>query len=162
HTYFQVREDGQQLYGFVDSLDLEAFESLLGVSGVGPKVALAVLSVLNYRQLQQVLASDNLSALTNISGVGKKTAQRLLLELKDKLAKGLTGEQGGLSGENPGSVTGVTLPATSAGDAAEALEALGYQRQQARNLVDKALEMLGPEAAVEDLVRTALKALAKA
>lgn len=162
HTHFQVREDAQLLYGFVDRLDLEAFQLLLGVSGIGPKVALAVLSVLNYRQLRQAVALDNLSALTNISGVGKKTAQRLLLELKDKLAKGVTGELSGLSGELTADIAGLAPVSSAAEDAAEALEALGYQRQQARALVDKAVKVLGGEATVEQLVRTALKALAKA
>lgn len=162
HTHFNVREDAQQLYGFVKLLDLEAFQLLLGVSGIGPKVALAVLSVLNYGQLRQAVAQDNLSALTNISGVGKKTAQRLLLELKDKLAKSGTGEQPGLPGELSSDVSGLIQPTTAAGDAAEVLEALGYQRQQAKALIDKAVELLGCDAPVEELVRTALKALAKA
>lgn len=157
HTHHYVREDNMQLYGFQDTQDLAAFELLLGISGVGPKVALAVLSVLNYQQLHQAVVQENIPVLNKIPGIGKKTAQRLVLELKDKLAK-----SGGIS---PTTViqnsagTGITV--STAEDAISALESLGYQYHQARSAIQEAVSLYGETATLEELIKGALKALAK-
>lgn len=161
HTHLYVREDAMQLYGFNDTQDLAAFELLLGVSGVGPKVALAVLSVLNFQQLRQAVVQENIPVLTKIPGIGKKTAQRLVLELKDKLSKG-----GGAAMSLPTAaqaLTGLGEPVTTspAEDAISALESLGYQHHQARPAIEQAISQFGEAASVEELIKGALKALAK-
>lgn len=160
HTHFHVREDIQQLYGFIDTMDLEAFQLLLGVSGIGPKVALAVLGELNFAMLRQAVVQDNLSVLTKIPGVGKKTAQRLILELKDKLAKTAIGDQDSGGADLAAIGRDSFLAASPVEEAAAALEALGYPRHQARSMVEGAVRLLDREAPVEELIRTALKAMA--
>ncbi len=159
YTHLYVREDALQLYGFLDDRDLTAFELLIGVSGIGPKVALAVLSTMDFPHLQQAVIQENLQVLTKIPGVGKKTAQRLILELKDKLAKGIGG-----SALNPSGATisaGLGTTPTPLEDALSALEALGYQYQQARTAVEQAASQSAEDASVEVLIKLALKNLAK-
>lgn len=162
HTYQHVREDALQLFGFCEPQDLTAFELLLGVSGVGPKAALGVLSVLDFHQLQQALIREDLALLTKIPGVGKKTAQRLILELKDKFAKAGGSALAASSAGSAGGMAGAAGVASSPlEEAAAALETLGYPRQQAYDSVEKAAASIGPEALAEDLVRGALKTLAR-
>ena len=85
HTYFQVREDAMQLYGFLKKDDLQMFKLLLGVNGVGPKAAMGVLSGITADELRFAVLSDDVKTLSKAPGIGKKTAQKLILELKDKL-----------------------------------------------------------------------------
>lgn len=85
HTYLQVKEDGLQLYGFLDREDLRLFKLLIGVNGIGPKAALGILSVLTADELRFAILSENAAAIAKAPGVCKKTAQKLILELKDKL-----------------------------------------------------------------------------
>ncbi|MFZ3172259.1 MAG: Holliday junction branch migration protein RuvA [Carboxydocellales bacterium] len=158
HTHHYVREDAIQLYGFENTQDLAAFELLLGISGVGPKVALAVLSVLNYQQLHQAIIQENLPVLNKIPGIGKKTAQRLVLELKDKLSKAGANISPTLGLQT---LTGAGAPLSPAEDGISALESLGYQHNQARLAIQQALNHYGEAAAVEDLIKGALKTLAK-
>lgn len=158
HTHLYVREDAMQLYGFNDTDDLAAFELLLGISGVGPKVALAVLSVLNHQQLRQAVVQENIPVLTKIPGVGKKTAQRLVLELKDKLSKG---GDANLPLTPAPQAAGLKAGGSPAEDAVSALESLGYQHHQARSAVEQAISGCGEAVSVEELIKGALKALAK-
>jgi holliday junction DNA helicase RuvA len=148
-THMVVREDAQLLYGFASESERGAFRTLIKVSGVGPKVALAVLSGLSVNDLAAAVAMQETGRLTNIPGIGKKTAERLLLELKDKfkvdprLAIGGTGE--------------ATKP-TANEDVLNALIGLGYSDKEA--II--AVKQLPAEVTVSDGIRMALKALSKA
>lgn len=150
HT--QVREDAIQLFGFPALQDQELFESLIAVNGVGPKVALSMMSVLPSDQITQAIISDDPATLQRVPGVGGKTAQRVVLELKDKMSD-ITWERRAL---------GVPTAADRAGDAlkdaVEALMALGYSNQQARNAADRAAAA-SAGAEVTDIVRAALRLL---
>jgi Holliday junction DNA helicase RuvA len=146
HTHFVVREDAQLLYGFASNEERLAFRQLLKISGVGPKLALSVLSGLSLGDLAAAVANKEVGRLTKIPGVGKKTAERLLLELQGKFT--VTG--------------GATLhggTATSANDdIVNALLALGYNEKEA----DWAAKQLPKEVGVSDGIRQALKFLSKA
>lgn len=119
HTSLQVREDSMTLYGFPDRAALELFELLLTSSGVGPKLALAALTTHRPEVLRQAIAAGDLDTITRIPGVGKKVAQRLVLELKDKVG----GVDGDLATGGDGTTGGVSTPL---GEAREALASLGY------------------------------------
>ncbi len=93
HTYLQVREDSLTLFGFIDEEELEIFELLLGVNGVGPKVALSTLSTLTPDALRLALANDEPAVIARVPGIGKRTAQKIVLELKDKVEAGGEGLQ---------------------------------------------------------------------
>jgi len=138
-----VREDSVTLYGFTTAGERELFRRLLGATGVGPKVALAMLSTYNARRLAQALAEKDLTALKQVSGVGKKTAERIALELADKvedLAVGADGEG---------------APAKGSQEAVSALVALGYSFTDADAAVRRALEDGDPED-TDQLIRRAL------
>ena len=142
-THFSVREDAQQLYGFGSAKEREVFRTLIKISGVGPKLALSVLSGMNADELAQAVAMQETGRLVKIPGVGKKTAERLLLELKGKLADALPSVAGG--------------PANVAHDALNALMALGYSDKEALPV----LKQLPEGASLEESIRQALKLLAK-
>lgn len=112
HTYLHVREGEMTLYGFENVTEREAFEALLGVTGVGPKVALAALSALSADDLAAAVASEDVAVVSSIPGVGKKTAQRIILELTDKLGTGA-----GTSGSAGGALAGGGAPIAEARDA---------------------------------------------
>lgn len=143
-THFAVREDAHQLYGFLTAAERDTFRQLIKITGVGPKLALSVLSGLSVSDLAQAVAMQEAGRLTRIPGVGRKTAERLLLELKGKLAGP---EVSGLAG----------APVASGGDVLNALIALGYNEKEA--LV--AIKALPPGLAVEEGIRQALKSLAR-
>lgn len=145
-THFSVREDAQQLFGFLTAKEREAFRLLIRITGVGPRLALAVLSGLSVEELAQAVTLQEAGRLTRIPGVGKKTAERLLLELKGRLADALPGGPG-------------ALPATAGvqSDALNALLALGYSDKEALPVVKQLPEGL----ALEEAIRQALKRLAK-
>ncbi len=146
HTHFVVREDAQLLYGFATHEERIAFRQLLKISGVGPKLALSVLSGLSLGDLSLAVANKDAGRLTKIPGVGKKTAERLLLELQGKFTvAGASAAQGAPA-------------ASSAGDIVNALLALGYNDKEA----DWAARQLPREAGVSDGIRQALKLLSKA
>ncbi len=155
YTYLNVREDAMELYGFYSENELTCFEMLLGVSGVGPKAALSILSSATPEGLASAIITGDERALTAAQGVGKKIAQRVILELKDKLAKGQLPSPGG---ESYGG-TGVTvIPQNKAGEAAAALAVLGYSSQE----VAVALKGLDLETLpLEEIVRQALKRMVK-
>lgn len=144
HTVTHVREDALLLFGFLAFDEKHLFETLTGVSGVGPKLALAVLSGLTPAALRGAVARRDLAALTAVSGIGRKTAERLLVELRDRVGDGAPGELD-TSGE-----------ATPFQDAVTALITLGYARPQAVSAVRDAAGELAPDAAPEQLVRRAL------
>lgn len=146
HTHFVVREDAQLLYGFATQEERIAFRQLLKISGVGPKLALSVLSGLSLADLAVAVANKEVGRLTKIPGVGKKTAERLLLELQGKFS--VTGT---------GSAHGVATSSADS-DIANALLALGYNDKEA----DWAAKQLPKEVGVSDGIRQALKLLSKA
>jgi Holliday junction DNA helicase RuvA len=144
HTHLHVREDALTLYGFSTADGRDCFESLLGAHGVGPGLALAILSTHGPDDLRRVVLEGDLDALTLVPGVGRKTAARLLLELKSRLDVPET--DGATAGGPPGS---------SRAEVRAALAALGYQPDEVR----RALGDLPPEGDVTTLVRTALQTL---
>lgn len=157
HTH--VREDVFSLFGFASEGDRLAFRTLIGVSSVGPKTAIAVLSALPAHELGQAIARKELGKLTAISGIGKKTAERLLLELKDKLPI-LQAAPRSMGGADVPAQAGSPPQSTSTELLARALINMGYRSSEA----DRAIEQLGPKLAelpLPDLIREALAVLSK-
>ena len=144
-THFVVREDAQLLYGFATEAERAAFRELIRVSGIGPRMALAVLLGMSVTELAQAVAAQDGARLTKVPGIGKKTAERLLLELKGRL------------GPDLGAVGAAAPASDSQGDIQQALLALGYNDKEAA----AALKALPPDVGVSEGIRLALKALAK-
>ncbi len=148
YTYCHIREDAFDIYGFFTESERRCFEMLIGVSGVGPKAALSILSSNTPESFAASVITNNEKSLTLAPGIGKKIAQRIILELKDKLAKDLSGYP-----------TSNTLPVLSgaslskASDAASALAVLGYSQSE----ISSALSGVDMEAPLEDVIRQALK-----
>ena len=142
-----VREDSVTLYGFMETFERELFSRLLGASGVGPKVALAMLSTYSARRLAQALAEKDVNALKQVSGVGKKTAERIVLELADKVEDLAVGAAG------PDGARGAASPVAQ--EAVGALVALGYSFVDADAAVRRSLAE-GEAAGTDELVRRAL------
>jgi Holliday junction DNA helicase RuvA len=142
HTHLHVREDQLALYGFASAADKDVFGLLLGVSGVGPKVAMAILATLGFEQLQSAVATDDVAALTEVPGIGKRSAQKLLLELKPRfdMADATIEASGPLS------------------EVREALTSLGYAPDEVRGT----LRDMPGDLSVEEMLRRALQALGKA
>jgi Holliday junction DNA helicase RuvA len=154
HIDSQTREDGTRLYGFLDKDERQTFIALLGVQGVGPKAALAVLDVLTPAQLAQAVAHEDKTSIGRANGVGPKLAQRIAIELKGKAL---------FSGDFIPAATPIAKAAVPsvAGDAVAALIGLGVAEQQARVAVDAALKAAGEGAELPALIRASLKALGK-
>ena len=148
-TQLVVREDSQTLYGFATDNERELFKMIQSVGGIGPRLALNVLSGMNVASFKGAINAGDVKRLSSINGIGKKTAERMVLELKDKI----------------GPVTGTTTAPgqvlaprdKTIADAAAALEALGTKPAEAQKAAQAAQAMLGPQATVEELVRAALK-----
>jgi len=152
-THLAVREDAHTLYAFMSEGEREIFRLLIGaVSGIGPKIALNVLSGMSVDSFRTAVAAGDDKSLAKISGIGKKTAQRIVVELKDKIGKTMTAAA--KAGEG---ASGSVADEQKLNDAVMALAALGFKAGDATESVKAAQAMLGPEAAVEDLVRAALK-----
>jgi Holliday junction DNA helicase RuvA len=149
HTH--VREDHIALFGFATVLEQQLFERLIGVSGIGPKIALAALSGIEPAALVRAVRTADVARLTGIPGIGKKTAERIALELKDKLPAG-GAAAGGAVMEPPGE-------GDQRDDLLSALVNLGYQRAAAEKAIDAALKALGRSAAFEAVLRESLKSL---
>ena len=149
HTH--VREDALLLYGFATELEQQLFERLIGISGIGPKVGLAVLSGIEPAELVGAIHRGDLARLTAIPGVGKKTSERIVLELKDRLPKAPA----------VAAVQGAPEPPALRDDLLSALINLGYHRPLAENAVDTALKAAGAAAGFEPTLKQALRELAK-
>ena len=145
-THFQVREDAQQLFGFATETEREAFRQLIKISGVGSRTALAVLSGMSVNELAQAIALQEATRLTQVPGIGKKTAERLCLELKGKLAPNL------------GIASGKTHIIEASSEILQALLALGYSEKEAH----LALKEIPADSTVSDGIRMGLKYLSKA
>ena len=148
-TYDYVREDQHQLFGFVTEAERRVFVLLMGTSGIGPKLALSALSGLSVRELKAAVVEGDVKRLSSIQGVGKKVAERLVLELRDKIS----------AGEALEAVAGAAEPTPAnarARDAVLALTALGYKQDAARKMVQHALAGKKPPEDVEAIIRRAL------
>lgn len=156
YTYFLVREDAMQLYGFLAKDDLQMFKLLLGVNGIGPKAALGVMSGITADELRFAVLSDDVKTISRAPGIGRKTAQKMILELKDKLSLEDAFEQK-LANEQAaaGSAFGQNAGPDGRQEAVEALVALGYSNTDALRAVRKA-EDTNPSD-VEGLLKAALK-----
>ena len=157
-TYLAVREDGVELFGFGSNDERHAFNLLTGVSGVGPKAAMSILSVMSPDRLAMAVCTEDIKGISKAPNVGAKTAARIVLELKDKIAKDFISSSGT---EKSAGIVGATAPhATMSGnltEATEALMALGYDR----STVIKALGGIDPSLDVGMIIKTALKKLAR-
>lgn len=158
YTHFLVREDAQLLYGFANKVERKLFRLLIKVNGVGPKLALAILSTMSADQFVSCVAYDDLTAIVKIPGVGKKTAERLLVEMRDRLKDWQSSSDSLASDAFSLDVQQAdTFVNNAKGDAVNALVSLGYSQQQA----DKAVKAVyKADATSETLIRDALKAMA--
>ena len=153
YTYMNVREDAVELFGFATQSELHSFKLLLGVSGVGPKAALSILSANTPANLAMAVVMGDEKALTAAPGIGKKIAQRIILELKDKLAK----EQPSFSGDT-GIMPSIAVPDDKVREASAALAVLGYSASE----VAAALKGIDMDALpLEEIIRQALKRMVK-
>jgi Holliday junction DNA helicase RuvA len=150
-THLAIREDAHVLYGFMSAAERDLFRLLINtVSGIGPKIALNILSGMNVTALRGAVAGGDVKSLSQISGVGKKTAERIVVELKDKLGQAAAFEAAGAA-------RAVSASDQKMNDAVLALMALGFKQPEAHDAIRAALALLGPQAGVEQLVRAALK-----
>ncbi len=146
-TYLHVREDRMELFGFADEEERAVFELLIGVSGIGPHSALTVLSGMTLRDLQEAILQERVAELTAIKGIGRKTAERLVLDLKDKIRVSVPA-----AGEAP-----LEAKPDASEETAKALMSLGYAAPAARQAVRKAVEKHGTDLSVAQLIRLALR-----
>ena len=150
HTYHHVREDTMQLYGFLTSEEKEVFELVLSISGVGTKVALSILSSISVNEFRSAVAQGDMKTLTKISGIGKKSAERMVLELRDKIGNVRIDDR-----------MASILAGGSGNDAVSAIVLnLGASQSAAEYAVYRAERLLGKDAEIEDLIAQAVKLLA--
>ena len=148
YTHLQIREDAHILYGFFKPVERSIFRLLISVSGIGPNIARTMLSSMTPMQVKDAIFNQNLEAIKSVKGIGLKTAQRLLIELKDKILKIIETEDQ------------IELPKnnTIKDETLSALEVLGYPRRQVEKLVDNIIQSY-PESSVEELIKQALNKL---
>jgi holliday junction DNA helicase RuvA len=151
YTHLIVREDAQSLYGFAHEAERSLFRALLKVNGVGAKIALAVLSGMDVKRFTRCIEAEDATALTRIPGIGRKTAERLIVEMRDRLAN--LGEREFTASHPAGETT-----SSPAEEAAQALIALGYKPQEASRMIER---IAAPEHSSEQLIRLALQASLK-
>lgn len=146
-TFLQVKEDSHSLYGFVEKSERELFKLLLSVSGIGANIARTMLSSLDPKQIIQSIATGNITVIQSIKGIGSKTAQRVILDLKDKVIKIYNIDEISMVQNN-----------TLKEETLSALEVLGYPKKSAERLVDK-LVAENPDATLENIIKLSLKSL---
>ncbi len=147
-THFHVKEDAQLLYGFTQTSEKYTFQQLISISGVGPSTALMVLSTLSSSELKNAIVSDDVKTIQSVKGIGAKTAQRIILELKDKILKEGIEPVEGLGGENN----------QVRDEALTALVTLGIAKNVAEKSIAKIMKTADAGIAVEDIIKRALKA----
>lgn len=152
YTYMNIRQDALDLFAFADSAELSCFRMLIGVSGVGPKAALAILSCMTPERFALCVASSDYKSITQAQGVGQKLAQRIVLELRDKVSKEAVTKGFGAAGQ----LANVNLGSGNASEAVSALVVLGYAQADAASAVSR----LDPETTVEEMIKAGLRALA--
>ena len=153
YTYLNVREDAMELFGFATKTELDTFKTLISVSGVGPKAGLALLSELSPEQVAMAIATDDVKTITRAQGIGKKIAQRIVLELKDKLAKAAASN----SGFAPVSAAAVSAAGGNVSKAIEALGVLGYTPAE----VSPVLAQFDGNLPVEQLIAMTLRQMGR-
>jgi Holliday junction DNA helicase RuvA len=156
HTHLVVRDDAHLLFGFFDQQERALFRALIKVSGVGPKVALAILSGVTADEFVRLVRHDDDTALTRIPGIGKKTAERLLLEMRDRLKDWQSPASRAEPTDVPGNAPGKNAISE---DAETALVALGYKPQEAARMIVRALKDNPQLERSEEIIRRALKAM---
>jgi holliday junction DNA helicase RuvA len=157
YTYAVYREDTQALYGFLKRDDREFFKMLVEkVSGVGPKMALTLFSKLSTRMLQAAIINGDTKLLSQCPGIGKKTAERLIIELRDKIGGAFSTRAESIPGQTTGETDEFSEDANRFQDAIAALTALGYKLPEADKAVNRALSKLGPLATIEEIIKAAL------
>ncbi|MDY6958505.1 MAG: Holliday junction branch migration protein RuvA, partial [Halobacteriota archaeon] len=149
HTHLQLREDSLKLFGFSSLKEKELFELLINISGVGPKMAIAILSDIPANKLERAITQEDLITLTSVSGIGRKTAQRLILELKEKIC---------LLSHNVDEDS-VTMGSDVLDDAVVALVSLGYKEKDAKKSVKMASESIKGDYTLEELIKKTLATL---
>ncbi|MBL6752740.1 MAG: Holliday junction branch migration protein RuvA [Proteobacteria bacterium] len=157
HTHFVVREDAQQLFGFIGVKDKALFRTLIKVNGVGPKMALGILSSIDSDALVGLVLNNDIAALVAMPGIGKKTAERLVIELRDKIKDW---EVAGGSHANAGAKASSPNAASAAREAETALVSLGYKLPQAARAIASVQKDRPELASSEELIRFALKSMA--
>lgn len=151
YTYMDVKDDSISLYGFISMEEIQAFNMLISVSGIGPKGALGMLAILSPQDLMLSIVADDISALSKAPGVGKKTAQRLILELKDKIKTNYIAPNAvAININKDGSIS------SNKQDAIDALLVLGYSQAEAVKVV---VEVAQKDTSVEEIIKLALKKL---
>jgi holliday junction DNA helicase RuvA len=149
---FQVRELSHTLYGFLSTVQRDFFETLITVSGVGPKTALLLVGMLSIDEFTQAVLSGNITTITKVPGIGKKTAERLIVEIKDKIPKLFQKQaQNSTPTEQPLQGSKIIL------DAVSALINLGYQRAKAEQAIQKALNETNEKTSVQEIIAVALR-----
>ena len=154
YTYLSVREDAMELFGFATREEKEMFLQLTSVSGIGPKTALGVLGAMPLRDLNLAILLGDVNALSRAPGIGKKTAQRIALELKDKISQA---DVSAAAAPSQGAVSAAALSSDAVTEAIEALIALGYSSTEARNAISQIKDQTDKP---EELIRLALRAMA--
>ena len=152
-TYLSVREDAMELFGFYDKEELSMFKLLISVSGVGPKAAISILSLMTPEKLSLAIATEDAKAISKAPGVGAKTAGRIILDLKDKVAKAFPVMES--ADDTPAAAAPSAAGTSKMSDAQAALLSLGYSRQE----IAAALSKVDTSASLEDIIRLALNVL---
>lgn len=147
YTYLSVKEDSHTLFGFIDKTEREIFKLLISVSGVGPSIARTMLSSMSTDEIQHAIGSGNVSAIQSVKGIGAKTAQRVLVDLKDKISKTYVADEVSIAQNN-----------TNKNEALSALEVLGFSKKQSEKIIDKILKE-DNTLSVAQLIKKALKIL---
>lgn len=154
HTHFVVREDAQLLYGFFEEKDKSMFRSLIKINGVGPKMALGILSSMEADEFVRAVRSNDINAMVKMPGIGKKTAERLLIEMRDRIKDWDGGD------EASSSAAPISASASITNDAETALISLGYKPQQAAHAIAQVLKARPEIRNSEELIRYSLKSMA--
>jgi Holliday junction DNA helicase RuvA len=147
YTHLSIREDAHTLFGFINKTEREVFKLLISVSGVGPSIARTMCSSMTSEEIQNAIASENVALIQSVKGIGAKTAQRVIVDLKDKILKTFNIDEVSVATNN-----------TNKDEALSALEVLGFNKKQSDKVVTAILKE-NPEATVEKLIKLALKSL---
>ena len=147
YTHLSIREDAHTLFGFINKVEREVFKLLISVSGVGPSIARTMCSSMTSEEIQNAIASENVALIKSVKGIGAKTAQRVIVDLKDKILKTFNIDEVSVSASN-----------TNKDEALSALEVLGFNRKQSDKVVSNILKE-NPNASVENIIKLSLKNL---
>jgi len=147
YTHLSIREDAHTLFGFADKTEREIFKLLISVSGVGPSIARTMLSSMTTDQIQQAIASEDIATIQSVKGIGAKTAQRVIIDLKDKILKTYELQEDSVNSNN-----------TLKEEALSALEVLGFTRKQVEKMIQRIIQE-SPSISLENIIKQALKNL---